>query len=126
MDNHMFDAYAKEVEVDTAAGGKVKVKMRPLSGRFLPKLFTIIGKIEKVDDKEDGSEEEKKKKFSETLDALGEDGILSLHELILETLKKSYPDQTNPDTLDEFVSQNLFQLFPALMEVNINSGKRTA
>ncbi len=122
MENHMFDAYAKEVEIETVAGGIVKFKMRPLSGRFLPKLFTIIGKIEKVGEAEGDSEVKKKEKFSETLDALGEDGILALHELCLETLKKSYKDESE-ERLDEFVSQNLFQLFPALMEVNINSGK---
>lgn len=102
----MFEIYSKEIEIDG-----LTYKLRPLSGRFLPKLYAIISKFEGVKEGEDNTEAAFK--------LLDEDSISKLHELMLETFKKSYPKE-DPEKLDEFISQNMLKLFGPLMEVNLN------
>ena len=105
--SEMFEIYTKEVKV-----GELTYKLRPLSGRFLPKLYAIINKFENMDEKD--------KTSSAAFKLLDEDSITKLHELLLETFKKSYPNE-NVEKLEEFVSQNLLQLFEPLMQVNMQT-----
>lgn len=113
-----FEIYTKEVTIATAKGDKV-LTLRPLSGRFLPKLYSIMGKMDFKDvESENGvklTDAEKARKFFNQLD---EPTVAKLHEICLETLKKSYP-QEDATVLDEFVSQHLLALFPAVFEVNL-------
>jgi len=101
----VFEIFTKEVEIKV--GDNVhKYTLRPLSGRFLPKLYSVIGKLQSKDEEGIGS-------------FLEEDTIKVLHELILETFRKSYPNE-DENKLDEFVSQNIMLLLEAVIEVNIN------
>ncbi len=113
----MFEIYTKTITITTHKG-EVTLLLRPLSGRFLPKLYNIMGKFNfKVD--EATSNDDKAREFFSKLD---ESAVLSLHEISLETLKKSYPGE-DPIALDEFVSQNLLTLFPAIFEVNLGKAE---
>ena len=102
----MFEIYTKLVKINDE-----EYKIRPLSGRFLPKLYSVFAKIEA------GRKEHGEDNF---LQALDEQTINFAHELCLETMKKSYESQ-DPVKLDEFVSQNLWAVFGAVAEVNLNS-----
>ena len=104
----LFDIYTKEVELETKTG-KIKYNLRPLSGRYLPKLFNLLKKLD-IENKDSN-------KFIENL---SEDIVADIHLLVLETFKASYPNEKVED-LDVFVSQNLMQLFPSLIEVNFNN-----
>lgn len=97
----MFEIYTEEVEVSGE-----KYLIRPLSGRFLPKLFSLMENF-------DGEEDNKK-----AMANLDEDTIAKFHLLALETFKKSYPKE-DKDILDEFVTQNLFVLIEVIMKVNL-------
>ena len=103
-----FDIYIKEVEIETCTGKQI-LRLRPLSGRFLPKLYSVLKSFGM------GGTAVKPE---ELFDSLDEITIKNIHELILETLKKSYPEQKEV-ILDEFVSQNLLKLINALVEVNL-------
>jgi len=115
----MFEIYTKEVEIKEPSGNVVKYKLRPLNGRFLPKLYSVIGKMQGNQKELEGlSDEEKNIKSFESLD---EDTVNKLHSLVFETLKKSYPKE-DEDLLNEFASQNLLQFLGALIEVNLGNG----
>lgn len=98
-----FEIYTKEVVI-----GNETYKLRPLSGRFLPKLYSVAKSFNK-DSSDDGS-----------LEGMSEDTISNIHSVCLETLKASYPDQ-KPEDLDLFVSSNLWALFKAVTEVNFDN-----
>ena len=100
----MFEVYKKEVEMVDATGNKNKFLLKPLSGRWLPKFYSAMKKLSP----KKGEEEQ-----SVSPEAIGE-----LHELVMETFKKSYPDQED-DNLDEWVSQNLMKLIEPIIEVNL-------
>jgi len=103
----MFEIYTKEVDI----GGKT-YSLKPLSGRFLPKLYSVMKKFNSVTEGSKGEDN--------TLEALDEDTITKLHLLSLETFKKSYKD-VDEAQLDEWISQNLLLLLEALITVNISS-----
>lgn len=105
----MFEIYTKEVEIDTLMG-KEKIKLRPLNGRHFPKLMSVMTKLQS-----DGSEDAKS-----TLLRIDEATSANLHYLILETLKKSYPNE-DVEKLDEFTTQNMFALITPIFELNINN-----
>jgi len=107
----MFEVYTKEVKI-LVNDKEETYKLKPLTGRYYPKFSHLLTKFQKASNDKDGLDIEKID--SETF------GVA--HELCLETLKKSYPEQ-DVNNLDEFVTQNLFSLITALIEVNINSKK---
>lgn len=106
-----FEIYTKKVELTTSKGTET-YQLRPLSGRFLPKLFSILQKFDLKVDQEIDAEE--------LLKSFDEKTVTDLHELILETIKKSYPNEPQ-EGMDEFVTQNFLQLFPVIIEVNLNT-----
>lgn len=110
-----FEVYRKEVEVETQTGMK-KYNLLPLSGRFYPKLMSVISKLPK---NENATEED-------FLNALSDESVTGkLHELIFETLKQSLNVTADHELkeLDFFVSQNLFKFIPALIDINLGSPK---
>lgn len=115
MGREMFDVYKHKVTIKTKLGDKT-FELLPLSGRFYKKLMSVVAKLQ-------GDEEDSTK----ALDNLDEDTVGKLHELCFETLKYSErvdeKDSQLMDNLDMFVSQNLFQLVPAVIEVNVGSNK---
>jgi len=108
----MFEIYTKEVEIKGE-----KYLLRPLCGRFLPKLYSVLKALNESKNNQEGTEEEKAAK---AFDSLNENTISKLHEIGLETFKKSYPEQ-DEKILDEFVSQNLLILLEALITVNVGN-----
>lgn len=104
----MFEIYTKAVKI-----GDNEYRIRPLSGRFLPKLYRVFSSFE-VSRKEHGEDG--------FLQGLDEQTISFAHELCLETMKASYGDRKE-DELDLFVSQNLWELFGAVAEVNMSQKK---
>ena len=103
-----FEIYKKEIEIVNGMGNSDKYLLRPLSGRFMPKLYGVIKKFDNGKDK-DGNIDNSQ---------LDESAMGDIHFLLLETFKKSYPEQ-DEDTLDEFCSQNLMKLLEGLIEVNL-------
>jgi hypothetical protein len=98
----LFEIYTKEVEIDNRI-----YKLKPLSGRYLPKLYKLIRKFE-------GKKEEE---ISQVMD---EETIADIYTLAFETFKRSYPDM-DEDKLDSFVSQNLMVIFEPLVQVNMKN-----
>ena len=107
----MFEIYKKTITLNGTS-----YELRPLSGRFLPKLYRVLSSA-KVEEREDMTDEERGKAF---LDSMSAQDIADLHEVVLETFKRSYPNQ-DKDVLEDFVSQNLMTLFGAVVEVNLNN-----
>lgn len=103
----MFEIYKKKFIFKDVSGREEEYLLRPISGRFLPKLFSIIKKLAP-----EGEVKEIKPKD------MDEDAMGLLHELILETFKKSYPEKKE-DELDMWVSQNLMALVEPFLEVNM-------
>lgn len=103
-----FEIYTKEVELN----GKTYT-IRPLSGRFLPKLYSILRSLQPAMGGKDATPDQ-------MLEGMDEDTVANLHKLSLETLRKSYPN-TKEDVLDEFVSQNLIKFLEILITVNLNN-----
>jgi len=101
----IFELYSEEVEITLKNGNKQTLKLVPLSGRFLPKLYSLMDKMQ-------GQEEGKMN--------LDEETTSKLHFVILETLKSSYPEE-DANTLDKFASQNLLQLMEGVIKVNFNN-----
>lgn len=99
-----FELYTKLVKIN-----EDEYRIVPLTGRFLPKLYRIFAAMER------GKKEHGEDNF---LQALSEQTVADTHELCLETMKKSYPERS-PEVLDQFVSQNLWQVFGAVAEVNM-------
>jgi len=95
-----FNIYTKDVKI-----GDEVYQLRPLTGRFLPQLYDVIGKL--ANDKEEIDVKQ-----------LNEENITALQTLALETFKKSYPNE-DENRLDEFVSQNLMVIVGPLVELNL-------
>ena len=104
----MFEIYTKTVKI-----GDNEYRIRPLAGRFLPKLYTVFASFER------GRKEHGEDGFLQGLD---EKTISYAHELCLETMKASY-NERSVEELDAFVSQNLWELFGAVSEVNMGNKK---
>jgi len=106
----MFEIYKKKVTINDNNNNPITYELLPLSGKYMGKLMSLVKELSKTKDKKD----------DEALDAISEDAINLLTELLLETFKKSYPKEDEV-ILDAFVSQNMFQLIEPLMEVNLNN-----
>jgi len=116
----MFEIYTKEVEIKEPSGNLVKYKLRPLSGRFLSRVFDIVKVLSKQDiDKTLSKEEQAKKSF----DAFSEDVVNKLHSVVFETLKASYPKE-NHEQLDAFTSQNMLYFMDAVISINMPDDKQ--
>ena len=101
----MFEMFSKEVEIDG-----VQYKLRPLSGRFIGKLYSVMKDFNVS----------KNMKEEDAIDAISGEAMEKLHLLAFETFKKSYPDK-NEEELDEWVTQNLMLLIAPIFEINIKS-----
>lgn len=114
MTEALFEIYKKEVEI----AGK-KFQLRPLSGRYLGKLYFIAEKFSSLsDDKE--TEEERGKKF---LKAMDEETTQQLFDVSFQMFIKSYP-QENKEALEDFVSTHLIEILPVLLEINFNNKQK--
>lgn len=107
-----FSVFKKEIELESE-GNKYKYEILPLQGRYLPKFFEVVKSIGNIEDSGEDI----------NLSNLDPKVIETLHELALATMAASYPD-IKEDELNLWVTQNLFKLVPALIEVNFGTGKQ--
>lgn len=98
-----FEVFSKTIKIKDD-----EYTLRPLSGRYLPKLYEVASKLGKGDDEED------------ILANLNEEVVKKLHDLALQTFVTAYP-QEDKDKIDLFVSQNLLEILPVLIELNMGS-----
>jgi hypothetical protein len=101
----LFDIYVKEIEVEGE-----KYTIRPLTGRYIGKLYGCIGKLGV---KEGMSEQE-------AAESMNPEAMADLYEIALETFKASYPKE-DENKLAGWVTQNLTKLIQPIIEVNINT-----
>ena len=102
----MFEINKEEIEINGQ-----KYEIVPLSGRFLPKFYAVVTKLQKAADGEEFD-----------IAALDEDVISKLQEICLETMAFSYPNKTKEE-LDRFVSQNMLQMIEGVIKVNLPQPK---
>lgn len=98
----MFDIYKKTVTINN-----VSYELKPLCGKYLPKLYSLLGTFNK-DNTED------------YLLKMDEKTVATMHEVCLETFKNSYPSE-DVEKLNLFVSQNLTQILPVVFEINFKN-----
>lgn len=100
----MFEVYTKDVTIE----GKTYT-VKPLTGKFLPKLYKLIAKLQGISTEGDN-----------VLEVLGEESIADLHVIATEMFMRSYPQQSR-EQVEEFVSQNLIAVLPVVLEVHFNN-----
>jgi len=98
------------LKLKRANGEEDTFTIHPLTYKYLPKIFNLLNKLKDLD----GLEEDNTSKFFEVFD---EPTIMSLQELCLATMKISYPEEKE-EVLQSFVTSNLFEIFPIVIEVN--------
>lgn len=101
-----FDIYTKTVEI---AGNDYIIK--PLPGKFYDKFLRVI----KGFNVSTGTDQE-------LLDSLSPESFKEAHELCVETMKLSYPDDP-VDKIDLWVTQNFNKIFEAVTEINLPDDK---
>lgn len=102
----MFDVYKKTVTINN-----VSYELKPLSGKYLPKLYSLLGQLQGADSEG-------------LLKALDEKGVATMFEVCFETFKASYP-QEDVGKIESFVSQNLVLIFPVVVEVNFGDAAKS-
>ena len=103
----MFEPYSEEFTIKTREGPR-KVKLLPLRGRHYNKFLSAVKKVMPQGESAGNL----------SLDNLNEEGLGEIHFLVVESMKLSYPKE-DPDNIDMFVTQNLFQFLEPLIKVNM-------
>ena len=101
----------KTIELVRDNGEKDVFTIHPLPFKFLPKIFELLSVFQNLTP-EDGSQD--LESFFETFKP---ETVGLVQELVLESLKVSYPD-ANVTDLEGFAQSNLFALLPVVIEVN--------
>lgn len=105
----MFSVKTTEIEIEGE-----KYELKPLTGKYLPQIYSIVQKMQEANP--DGKED------ANTLAAFDKQTVEDLHEVCLETMKKSYPSQDTKE-LEDWVSQNMLLLIEGVFTVNLGSQK---
>jgi hypothetical protein len=100
----------KTLKLKRENGEEDTFTLQPLPYKYLPKIFQLFNKLKDLD----GVGEEETNKFFEVFD---KETIELLQELCFETMKRSYPEEKD-NVLQDFVTSNLFEIFPVIIEVN--------
>ena len=82
--------------------------LRPLKGKHFPMLLELMKKMGKMQGQDN------------FLEALDKETSESLYSMCFETLKNSYPT-ANEEELEMFTSSHLMELFPVIIELNLNA-----
>ena len=82
--------------------------LKPIQGKYLESLMDIATKLEGVD---------------ENSAKIPSGCITQLHEVAMATMERSYPEDYKKDkeSIEAFVTQNLFKLLEPIMKVNIKA-----
>jgi hypothetical protein len=103
--NMAFEVYKKEFRI-----ANQPYELLPLPGKFLGKLYSVLGKIQHISE------------GSDVFSSLDEKTVGDLHEVATEMFARSYPSKDRGE-LEMFVSQNLIEIIPAIVEVHFNNKK---
>jgi hypothetical protein len=96
---------AQEFELDGQ-----KYKFKPLTGRYIGKIYSLMKSFSKV---KEGSE-------TSVLEAMDEATVGQLYDVVYETVIKSYPTEDKVK-LEAWVSQNLMRLIEPVLKINLPS-----
>lgn len=113
----MFDLKKEKVEIKDNNGNVIVYELSPLKGQHLEGLFSSMKKFDEATKGNEGEVDQ-----SAILDLLGSDVSGTLHSLVLESLKSSYPDE-DVDKLNAFAAQNLVSFIGPLMTANMPSSE---
>ena len=104
----------RELRLTTAEGVEDVFVISPLPFMRMGDLFQVLKKMTALEgmDKLENVEQAKK-----ILDMLDKDTITLIQGLCLDAMKISYPNEKE-ELLKKFVSANLFELFPIVLEMN--------
>jgi hypothetical protein len=83
-------------------------KFKPLTGRYIGKIYSLMKSFSKV---KEGSEET-------VLEAMDEETVGKLYDVVYETVIKSYPTEDKAK-LEMWVSQNLMKLIEPVLKINL-------
>jgi hypothetical protein len=106
----MFEIYTQEVEINGQ-----KYNLKPLPGKYLPTLYSLLGKFTPKESKE-GEEVKEVDTGSELFK--DKEAVAEIYEMVFETLKISYPSEP-VDKLALFASQNLLKFLEPLIKINL-------
>jgi hypothetical protein len=103
--------YDKEFKFDNA-GKEESILLKPLPVANIPELFKIVAEIQRFTTA--GT--------TDVLSVLSSDADTAklIVNVVRASVKKSYPEMSD-DVLDDFVSMNMFQLLPLVIEVNFRT-----
>lgn len=101
-----FEVYKKEFRI-----ANNPYELLPLPGKFLGKLYSVVGKLQGISGE-----------GGDVFAALDEKTVSDLHEIATEMFARSYPSKDRAE-LEMFVSQNLVEIIPAVVEVHFNNKK---
>ena len=107
--------YTKKYTFEDVKGDEQTINLQPLLGAHFKKLMGVISTIPQR--KKDECDEDFNKRFVESLN---EETVGTLHELCVETLKRSVSDAEDND-VEMFVTSNFLDLFPAIIEANLRN-----
>jgi len=107
-----FDNYIKikKIKLKDNTGLEQEYTFKALTAKQLPKLFDVLNAFSGINEKS---------KPEEILEKMNEKNVDNCVFLIKEMVKSSYPS-INEEQLEYFVSANFVELFPLLIELNMN------
>lgn len=111
--------YSKRFEYFDNDGLPQAIMLKPLNPSYLPKLFKVANAFKGVKKVSGESDEDYS---SRMLSVLTEEVVKDLSDMCLATIKKSVKDLKDEDA-EGFVTSQFMTLFPAVIELNLNSGK---
>jgi len=101
----MYDKHF--INVELADGAIMDLTLKPITGIMLKKVFSISNAFKNVGEDEEAY-----------LELLANTEVLSdCLDIVTESIHKSYPDWSK-ETVDEFVSVNLFALLSLVFQTN--------
>ena len=110
----------KRYEYNDKDGIPQAIMLRPLDPSYFPILFRVANKFKFLKKEEGETNEEFSIKMLELLD---ESTVKSLVDICLAVTKKSLEGISDSDAND-FVSSQFLNLFPVLVKMNLNGGKK--
>ena len=114
FDKHL--SKGKQISIKNANGEEDTFYLEALPFSKIGDLFAVMKSFSKVNFKEieELPEEEKTKQLLEVLD---KPTVTLMGELVLETLKISYPNE-DVKILEKFSSSHFMKLLPVILEIN--------
>lgn len=100
------------IKLKDIEGKEEEFKFESIGAKYLPNLFTIMNRFKGIDEKSDGDE---------VINKLDKETVDNIMEMIIETVKKSYPEASQDDA-EQFASTHFIEMMPVV--INLNSPKK--